>query len=205
MWTPFCSIGFFHLLHEKFLLLFFFHVLQELITISWKSYDEWTQFNIDGDLFSIQKNPPWRTSSNLLMHFFISFPLPKWGISSKWSIPVFTCPTTHCFGCNIGSHSGLVPRISMYTCCENFRNFLVSDTSWSAYLNLLMHPNNPSVPYTPYGMRKKNIESSQFLHEDLAMGCFHFLCVGVHDDLASGSLSSPPDSSCPMIYLSFTS
>jgi hypothetical protein len=37
------------------------------------------------------------------------------------------------------------------------------------------------------------------------MGCFPYLCVGALDVPASSSLSSPPDTGCPVIYLSFTS
>jgi hypothetical protein len=156
-------------------------------------------------MFVQSQNPPMRTASNYLTQLFTSFPLPKWVISNKLRISVFTKPATHCFGCNIGSPNDHVPRLSIYTYCANFGNLLVSDTSWSAYHNLSTHPNKLGVSFTPSAMRDKTIEASGCLHRDHAMGCFPFLCAGVLDVPASGSLSSQPDSSFLVISLSCTS
>jgi hypothetical protein len=148
---------------------------------------------------SNHKNPPWRTANNCLMQLFTYFPLPKWGISNNLRILVFTKLSTHYFGCNIGSHNDLVPKLSIYTFCTNYGNFLVSDTSWSVYHNPLMQPIRLGVSCTPYGMRYKMIEASGCLHGDHTMGCFPFLCVGALDVPASGS-PSQPNSGFPVIY-----
>jgi hypothetical protein len=123
----------------------------------------------------------------------------------KFRIPVFSKPATHCFGCNTGSPNGPVPRLSIYTCCANSGNLLVSDTSWYVYHSLSTQPSNLGMACTPYGMCNKMIEASGCLRRDRAMGCFPFLCVGTLDVPASGSLSSQPDSGCPMISSSCTS
>jgi hypothetical protein len=107
---------------------------------------------------------------------------------------VFSYFSAHCFGCSIGSPNGHVPRLSIYTCCTNSRNFLVSDTSWSAYLNLSMQPNRVGVAGTPSGMCGNTIEASGCLRGDRMMGFFPFLFTDVLVVPASGSLSSLPDS-----------
>jgi hypothetical protein len=140
---------------------------------------------------SNHKNPPWRTAINCLMQLFTSFPLPKWGISTKFRIPVFSRPVAHFFGCSIGSPNGPVPRLSMYTCCANSGNLLVSDTSWSMYLSLSMQPSRVGVACTPSGMCGNTIEASGCLRGDRAMGCFPFLLTGALEVPTSGSLSSP--------------
>jgi hypothetical protein len=81
----------------------------------------------------------------------------------------------------------------------------VSDTSWSTYLNLSTQPNKLGVAYTPYGMRRKNIEAWGCLCGVLVMGCFPFLCVGTLDFPTSVSLSSPPNFGFPVISSCFTS
>jgi hypothetical protein len=57
---------------------------------------------------SIHKNPPWRTSINYLMQLFTYFPLPKWGILTRFRIPMFSRLATHYFGCIMGSPNGPV-------------------------------------------------------------------------------------------------
>jgi hypothetical protein len=143
---------------------------------------------------SNHKNPLWRTPINCLMYLFTSFRLPKWGISTKFKIPVFVRTVAHCFGYNIGSPNGPVPRLSMYTCCANSRNLLVSDTLWSEYLILSMHPSIFGMAYTPSGMQGSKIEVSGCFHWDHTMGCFSFLLTSAIEVPASGSLSSPPES-----------
>jgi hypothetical protein len=127
------------------------------------------------------------------------FPLTKWGISTKFKILVFTKPVALCFGCSIGSPNGLVPRISMYTCCANSGNFLVSTKSFSEYISRV------GVAHTSYGMCGSTTEASGYLCEDRTMGCFPFLITGVVEVLASCSLSSPDDSSFPVISFTWPS
>jgi hypothetical protein len=145
------------------------------------------------------KKDPWRTTINRLTHMFTSFPLLKWGISTKFRIHVFSRTVAHCFGCSIGSPNGHVPRLSMYTCCENSGNLLVSATSWSAYLILSMQPNRFGVACTPSRMRGKTSEASGCLRGDHMMGCFPFLFTGDLEVQASGFLSSLPNSRFPMM------
>jgi hypothetical protein len=117
---------------------------------------------------------------------------------------VFTKPATHCFSCSIGSPNDLVPRLCIYTLCENYRNIMVSNTSWSTYLSLSMQANRLGVACNPFGMCNKMIEALGFLRGDRAMGYFPFLCVGTLDVPASGS-PSLPDSGFPMISSSYNS
>jgi hypothetical protein len=48
---------------------------------------------------SSHTNPLWRTSNNCFTQLFASFPLPKWGILSKFKMPVLARSDSHCFGC----------------------------------------------------------------------------------------------------------
>jgi hypothetical protein len=88
---------------------------------------------------------------------------------------------------------------SMYTCYANSRNLLVSDTSWSMYLNLSTQPDRFGVACTPSRMRNNIIEVLGCLHGDRVMGCFPFLIAHVLEVPTSSSLSSPLDSGCPVI------
>jgi hypothetical protein len=112
---------------------------------------------------------------------------------------VFSEPVVHCFGCSIGSPNGLVPILSMYTCCVNYGNLLLSYTSWSVHLIISMQPSRVGVACTPSGVCGKTIAASSCLHGDHAMGCFPFLFIGSLKVLASGSLSSPPDFGFPVM------
>jgi len=154
---------------------------------------------------SKHKNSPWRITSNYLTQFFTSFPLLKWGISNKLRILVFTNPATHCFGFNTRYPNNPPPWLSIYTCCENYGNFLVSDMSWSSYHNLLTHPSKLGVAYTPYGMHRKMIKVSGCLWRDCKMGCFPFRGDGMLDFLAPSYISYHPDYGFLVIYSSFTS
>jgi hypothetical protein len=145
---------------------------------------------------SNHKNPPWRTSINFLTQLFTTFPLPKWGITTNFRIHVFSRLVAHFFGCSIGSPNGLMHRLSMYTCCANSRNFLLSSTSCSMYLSLSTQPSRVCVACTPSGMCGNTIETSGCLHGDRAMGCFSFLLTDAVEVPAYGSLSSPLDSGC---------
>jgi len=138
---------------------------------------------------SNHKNPPWRTANNCLTQLFTSFPLSKWGISSKLKIPMFSKCTAHFFGCSIGSPNGLVPRLSMYTCCTNSGNVLVSDTSWSMYLILSTQPNRVCVASIPFVMCGKKIEALGCLRGDRTMGCLPFLFTDTLEVSTSSSLS----------------
>jgi hypothetical protein len=115
---------------------------------------------------SIHKKPPWRTAINFLMKIFTSFPRPKWGISTRFRIPMFFRSVTHCFDCIMVSPNGPVPMLSMYNCCANSDNFLVSAMSWYEYLSLSRHPNRVCVAFTPYGMHGSTIDASIFLRGD---------------------------------------
>jgi hypothetical protein len=103
---------------------------------------------------------------------------------------MFTKPATNCFGFNTRSPNDLMPRLSIYTCCTNYGSFLVLETSWSAYRNLLMQPSKLGIDCTPYQMCGKTIEASGCFHVDHTMGCFPFLYVGVLDVPTSSSLYS---------------
>jgi hypothetical protein len=154
---------------------------------------------------SNHKNPPWRTAINYLRHLFTSFPLLKWGISTKFKIILFSRLVAHCFGCNIGSPNGHVPMLSMYTCCTNSRNLLVSSTSWFEYLILSMNPSRFGLACTPYGMCGSIIEASGCLSEDHMMVCFPFLLTGMVEIPTSLSLSPSLESVCLVMSSMFPS
>jgi hypothetical protein len=154
---------------------------------------------------SSHKNPPWRTTSNCFTQLFTYFPLSKLGISNKLIILVFTKPSTHCFGYNTEYPNDYLPKLSIYTYCENYENLLVLDMSCSAYYNLLMQPSKLGVGYTPSRMRGKMIEASGCLCEDCTISCFPFICVGVLDVPTSCSLSSQPNFGFTVISLICTS
>jgi hypothetical protein len=117
---------------------------------------------------------------------------------------MFSNPTPHLFGYSIGSLNGLVPRLSIYTCYENYGNFPLSNTSWYTFISHSKQPNRILVPYTPYGMRGKMIVVSGCLHGDCALGCFPFRCTGALDVLGS-SCASHTDSSFLVMYSSCVS
>jgi hypothetical protein len=143
--------------------------------------------------------------STALNSYSLLSPVPKWGISTRFRILVFSRPSTHCFGCIMGSSNVHVPMISMYTCFTNYRNFLVSATSWSKYISLSTHPSRVGVVCTPSGMGCSTIEASGCLCWDFAIDFFPFLLTDAVEIPSSGSLSSPPDSIFPIISSIFPS
>jgi hypothetical protein len=114
----------------------------------------------------------------------------KVGNFQQLRIPVFSKPATHFFGYSIGSLNGPMPRLSMYTCCANYGNLLVSDTLWSMYRNISTQPSNFGMACTPSGMHDKMIEALGCCAWGHAMGCFPFLFTDVLEVPASSSLSS---------------
>jgi len=118
---------------------------------------------------------------------------------------MFNNPSTHYFGCNIGSPNDPVPRLSIYTHCANSGNLLVSDTSLSAYRNISMEPSELGVSCTPSAMHGKMIDASGCLCGDCVMGCFPFLYADALDVPTSSYISYHPESSFPVIYSSYTS
>jgi hypothetical protein len=120
-------------------------------------------------------NPLWRTANNCFTQLFASFPLPKWGILSKFKMPVLARSNAHCFGCKIGSPKGLVPMLSRYTCFTNSGNFPASSTSWFEYRSLSTHPSRLGVTCTPSGMHDSTIVESRCRCDHRIMGFFPFL------------------------------
>jgi hypothetical protein len=98
-----------------------------------------------------------------------------------------------------------MPKLSIYNCCENSGNLLVSDTSWSTYIILSMQPNRVGVVCTPSGMCSNTIKELGCLCGDHAMGFFQFPCASTLDVPNYGSLSSQPNSGYPVISSSCNS
>lgn len=137
---------------------------------------------------SNHKNPQLRTAINYLTQLLTSFPLPKWGISSRFRMPVLAKPATHGFGCRIGSPKGHVPILSRYTSCANSGNLSASATSWSEYFNFSTHHRSVGVVCTPSGMCSSMMVASGCLRGAHVMGCLSFLLSSPLEVRASNCL-----------------